>query len=109
MIWSHTGKMMRIGCGRSSSCPLMTQSLGFLPRTSLATCAATQGRKSFTPEHSDGLLVPEARHIPAIKDLEDAALVFNRGIGSLIEKATHLTVALRGPVTVAHTRALVID
>jgi hypothetical protein len=58
--------------------------------------------------YSDGLLVAEARHIPAIKDLEDATPVLNRGISRLIEKATHLTVALRGPVTVAHTRALVI-
>jgi len=40
-VWSHTGKMRRIGSARWSSCPLMTQRLGFLPRTSLAICAAT--------------------------------------------------------------------
>jgi hypothetical protein len=43
MIWSHTGKMRQIGSVRSSSCPLMTQTLGSLPRTSLAIIMSISG------------------------------------------------------------------
>jgi hypothetical protein len=32
--------------------------------------------------HSDGLLLPQARHIPAIENLEDAFLIAKCGIGS---------------------------
>src|SRR6516162_10719449 len=35
--------------------------------------------------HSNGLLVSEARHITAIDDLEDATLVLDRGVRCLIE------------------------
>ena len=45
--------------------------------------------------HPDGLLVPQARHIAAAEDLEDASFVFNRRVGSLIQDA-QMTVALRG-------------
>jgi hypothetical protein len=37
--------------------------------------------------HSDGLIVPQARHIAAIEDLEDASFSLHRGLGRLIEKA----------------------
>jgi hypothetical protein len=90
-----------------TSCLLAYVWASFLLTNSLVQNLPDQAAKPVS-NHSDGLLVPEARHIPTIKNLDDAALVFNRGIGSLIEKATHLTVALRGPVTVAHTRALVV-
>ena len=45
MIWSHTGETRRSGSARSNSCPLMTQRLGFLPRTSLATYAANHDKQ----------------------------------------------------------------
>jgi hypothetical protein len=44
---------------------------------------------------SDGFVVSEARHQTTIDDLEDASFVFDGSIGSLIENAAHLTVALR--------------
>src|SRR4029453_10420243 len=58
--------------------------------------------------HADRLGVPEARDIAAIEDLEDRPFRFPRGVGRLVEQAPHLTVALRGPVTVVHLRALVL-
>src|SRR4029450_14086384 len=57
--------------------------------------------------HADRLVVPEPRDIAAIEDLEDRPFRFHRGVGRLVEQAPHLTVALRGPVTVVHLRALV--
>jgi hypothetical protein len=36
---------------------------------------------------SDRLLVPQARYIPAVEDLEDASFILDRGIGRLVEKA----------------------
>src|ERR1700727_3396052 len=60
----------------------------FLVTNSLVQSLPDQAAKPVN-NYSDGLLVPEARHIPAIKDFDDSALVFNRGIGSLIAKATH--------------------
>src|SRR5215469_5436210 len=44
---------------------------------------------------SDGSVVSEAYHQSTIDDLEDTSFVFDGGMGSLIENATHLTVALR--------------
>src|SRR5947199_10684010 len=62
---------------------------------------------------SDGLPVSQARHQPAIHDLEDASFVLDRGISRLIEDPSHVTVtrgaagALVGPraLFVSRTRA----
>ena len=59
-------------------------------------------------DYPDRLLVAQTRHIAAIENLKDASFVFNRGVGSLIEDAPHMTIALRGAVTVADARALVV-
>src|ERR1700733_3719776 len=63
--------------------------LGLVPRNELPGTESSGSSGKAGNNYSDGLLVPEARHIPAIKDFDDSALVFNRGIGSLIAKATH--------------------
>src|SRR5258708_16335398 len=54
----------------------------------------------------DGLIMSEARDATAIDDLEDASFGFYGGVGSLIEQAPHVTVALRRAVTVVHASAL---
>ena len=36
-------------------------------------------------DHPDRLIVPQARHIAAIEDREDASFVLDRRVGSLIE------------------------
>jgi hypothetical protein len=59
--------------------------------------------------YSNRLIVPQARYIPAIEDLEDASFIFNRSVGSLIEDAPHMTITLRGPVAAAYSRALVVS
>ena len=59
-------------------------------------------------DHPDRLIVPQARHIAAIEDREDASFVLDRRVGSLIENAPHMTVALRGPMAVVHSCALVV-
>ena len=46
------------------------------------------------PNCADGLLVSHAWYLAAIHDVEDASFVFDRRIGSLIEYAPHLAVAL---------------
>ena len=53
--------------------------------------------------HSDGLIVPQARHIAAIADLEDASFAPERRVGGLIENAAHGAVTLRRPVAVVHS------
>ena len=57
---------------------------------------------------SDSLFVPEARYRTTIDDLEDSSFSFDCGVGSLIKKAPHVTVALRRPVAVVDSRALVV-
>ncbi len=42
----------------------------------------------------DGFIVPEARHQTTIEDLEDASFAFDGSIGSLIQNAAHLAVAI---------------
>ena len=54
-----------------------------------------------------GLRVPEARDQPAIHDGEDGALGLHGGIRSLIQDASHLTVALGAAMTVVLAHALV--
>src|SRR5258707_11312042 len=44
----------------------------------------------------DGLIVSQARHQPAIDDLENGSFRLNCGVGTLIENAPHMAVALRG-------------
>ena len=58
--------------------------------------------------HSDGLIVPQAWHIPSVEDLENASFVFNCRVGSLIENPAHVAVAFWGPVAMAYSRTLVI-
>src|SRR5947209_11964732 len=59
-------------------------------------------------DHPDGLIVPHARDIAAIDNLEDSSFGLYCGIAGLIENAPHMTVALRRPVAVVHSCALVI-
>ena len=56
----------------------------------------------------DGLRVPEARHQTSVGQLEDTAFGLDRRVGRLIEQASHLPVALRRAVAIAHARTLVI-
>ena len=51
-------------------------------------------------DRTDGLGVAEARDEPAIHDREDGALRLHRGVGRLIQDASHLAVALETAVTV---------
>src|SRR5215472_3967022 len=44
---------------------------------------------------SDGFVVSEAQHQATIDDVEDAPFVFDSSMGSLIENAAHVMVALR--------------
>jgi hypothetical protein len=57
-------------------------------------------------DRTDGLGVAEARGEPAIDNREDGALRLHRGVGRLIQDASHLTVALGTAVTVVLARAL---
>ena len=94
--------------GRSISLGLLTDRwTSFLVANSLVQNLPDQAAKP-VGNHADRLIVPEARHIPTIEDLEEASFVFDRGIGRLIEDAAHLTVALRRPIAVAYSRGLVI-
>ena len=54
----------------------------------------------------DGLVMSQARDRAAIDNLEDTSFDLYSGVGSLIEKAPHVAVALRGPMAVVHARAL---
>src|SRR5205809_7945374 len=58
------------------------------------------------PDASDGFVVSETRHETTIDDLEDTSFVFDGSIGSLIENAAHLTVALRRAFAAVHACAL---
>ena len=44
----------------------------------------------------------------SIDNLKDSSFRFGCGVGTLIENPPHVAVALRGPVVVVHTRALVV-
>ncbi|SRR6266446_8269651 len=57
---------------------------------------------------SDGLIVSRARDGAAIHDFEDASFSPGRSIRSLIEYASHLTVALWRAVAVVHARGLIV-
>ena len=57
---------------------------------------------------SDGLIMSEARDRAAIDNLEDASFGPGRGVGSLVENAPHLAVAVRRSVAVVHTSTLVV-
>src|SRR5215472_266320 len=57
---------------------------------------------------SDGFVVSQAKQQTTIDDLEDAPFVFDGSIGSLIENAAHLTVALGRALVAVHTCALII-
>jgi hypothetical protein len=50
----------------------------------------------------DGLIVPQARYQSAIDDLEDGSFRLGRGVGSLIQNAPHVAIALRGAVTLGY-------
>jgi hypothetical protein len=58
--------------------------------------------------HSDRLVMPQARHIAAIENLEDASFVLDRRVGRLVENAPHMAIALWRPVAVAHPRTLMV-
>ena len=58
--------------------------------------------------HPDSLIVPQARNIPSVENLEETSFVFDRRVGGLIENTAHLTVAFRGPVSVTDSSALVV-
>ena len=59
--------------------------------------------------HSDGLIMPQTRHIATIEKFEDAPFVLDRRVGGLIENAPHGAVALRRPVATADSCGLVIS
>jgi len=45
-------------------------------------------------DRTDGLSVTEARDEPTVRDREDGPLRLHRGVGCLIQDASHLTIAL---------------
>ena len=51
---------------------------------------------------SDGLIVSQARYQSAIDNLENGSFRLDRGIGSLIQNATHMAVTLRGAVALGY-------
>jgi len=59
-------------------------------------------------DRTDRLGVAEARDEPAIHEREDGALRLHRGVGRLIQDASHLSVALGTAVTVVDTRTLLV-
>jgi hypothetical protein len=56
---------------------------------------------------SDRFVVSETRHETTIEDLDDTSFVFDGSIGSLIENAAHLTVALGRAFAAVQACALV--
>jgi hypothetical protein len=50
----------------------------------------------------DGLIVSKARYQSAIGNLENGSFRLGRGVGSLIQNAPHVAVALRGAVTLGY-------
>jgi transposase len=50
----------------------------------------------------DGLIVSQAGYQSAIDDLENGSFRLGRGVGSLIQNAPHVAVALRGAVTLRY-------
>ena len=59
-------------------------------------------------DRADCLRVAEARDEPAIDDREDAPLGLYRGVGRLVQDASHLPVAFGTAVTVVDTRTLLV-
>src|SRR4051794_40905394 len=59
-------------------------------------------------DSSDGLSVPKARDEPTIHNGEDGALRLHRGVGGLIQDASHLPVAFGTAVTVVDTRTFLV-
>jgi len=57
---------------------------------------------------ADGLSVSEARDEPTIHDGEDGALRLHRGVGGLIQDASHLSISFGAAMTVVHARTLFI-
>src|SRR5260370_25798824 len=57
---------------------------------------------------SDGLVMSQTRDRAAIHNFEDASLGPGCSVGRLIEKAPHVTVALRAPMAVVHGCTLLI-
>src|SRR5256884_9352832 len=57
---------------------------------------------------SDRLVVSQAWDRAAIHNFEDASLGPGSSVGRLVEKAPHVTVALRGPMAVVHACTLLI-
>ena len=58
---------------------------------------------------SDSLFVPHARDKASIHDLEDASLTLYRRVGTLIENAAHVAIALGGAVAAGDSRALFVS
>jgi hypothetical protein len=54
----------------------------------------------------DGLSVSKARDEPAIHDGEDGALRLHRGVGGLIQDASHLSISFGAAVAVVHACTL---
>jgi len=50
----------------------------------------------------DGLIVSQARYQSVIDNLENGSFRFGCGVGSLIQNASHVAVALRGAVTLGY-------
>ena len=56
----------------------------------------------------DGLIVSQTRDRASIHDFEDASFGSGCGVGTLVENAPHVAVALRRPVAVVHARTLFV-
>src|SRR4029077_18878377 len=58
---------------------------------------------------ADRLSMAEARAQPAVHDVEDRPLRLHRGIGGLVEDASHLPIAFRAAVTVVYAGTLLVS
>src|SRR5215813_4060513 len=57
----------------------------------------------------NGLVVAKAQHKTAVQDFEDTTFLFDGSIGTLIEDAAHVTVALRRACAAIHACALFLS
>src|SRR6266702_3629552 len=102
---AERSELLNHSCRPPSLGLLANRRASFFVTDSLVQNLPDQSAKPVS-NYSDRLIVPQARYVPAIEDLEDASFIFNRSVGSLIEDAPHMTVTLRGPVGNRHMRRI---
>jgi hypothetical protein len=90
-LWSALERYWKPSCQNREGAGKMS---GTLHLAQALSNRGRRGRKKDFPD-AERFVVSETRHETTIDDLEDTSFVFDGSIGSLIENAAHLTVALR--------------